>query len=343
MQISRLTRALVASAVAAGLLILPAAAQALVYVKNPSHPTVFDSHRGRIDTGSNPRILAGGVSIAYMHEGPGHTPELKVILGSQPAKTVLTDWREPSFMDNYKELIAALRGPELGQRELVVVNIGTGAVTVLDKGYFTGLSFCPECAEPQLVYSKSPSERDLLHSDVYKVGVDGGAPVRLTSDHRSLDPLWRPGTLERARPAKIVFVKELGAKRRRYGPKNELFTMHADGSDVKHLTHTKVGPLLQGLFPTAFSNDGRHLLAEFEGQDTSYAVGVDFKTGRQHPIASVGERGFIGTAISNDGSAVLGYTGGFDPQAPHDVAVAPFTGGKPKVKVRNAFEPDWNR
>ncbi|MGN6253870.1 MAG: TolB family protein [Solirubrobacterales bacterium] len=325
------------------LLVLPASAQALVYVKNPSHPTVFDSHRGRIDTGSSPRILAGGVSIAYLHEGRGHTPEMKVILGSQPAKTVLTDWREPNYMDNYKELVAALRGPEIGKRELVAVNVDTGAVTVLDKGYFTGLSFCPECSEPQLVYSKSRSENSLLRSDVYKVAVNGGQPVRLTSDHRSLDPLWRPGTLERARPAKIAFVKELGAKRRKYGPKNELYVMNPSGAEVHRLTHTKVGPLLQGLFPVAFSQDGRHLLAEFEGQDTSYAVGVDFRTGRQHPIAAVGERGFIGTAISDDGESVLGYTGGFDPGASHDVAIAPFAGGKPRVKVKNAFEADWNR
>lgn len=337
--ISRLFAALVLAVA----LLVPEAAQALVYVKNPSHPVVFDSHRGRIDTGSNPRILAGGVSIAYLHEGPGGTPELKVVLGSEPAKTVLTDWREPVYMDHYKELVAALRGPEIGERELVVANLVTGAVTVLDKGYFTRLSFCPDCAEPQLVYSKSPREDALLHSDVYKVTVNGDRIVRLTSDHRSLDPLWRPGTLERARPPKIVFVRELGAKRRKYGPKNELYVMGQDGNEVKRLTHTKVGPLLQGLLPVAFSNDGRHLLAEFEGQDTSYAVGVDFRTGRQHPIATVGERGFIGTAISNDGSAVLGYTGGFDPQAPHNVAVAPFAGGKPRVKVRNAFEADWNR
>lgn len=325
------------------ILVFPASAQALVYVKNPLHPTVFDSHRGRIDAGSDPRILGGGVSIAYLHEGAGHTPEMKVILGSEPAKTVLTDWREPNYMDNHGELIAALRGPEIGKRELVVVNVDTGAVTVLDKGYFTGLSFCPECSEPELVYSKSPSESSLQRSDVFKIAVNGGQPVRLTSDHRSLDPLWRPGILERAHPSKIVFVKELGERQRKYGPKNELYVMNQSGGEVRRLTHAKVGPLLLGLFPVAFSHDGKHLLAEFEGQDTSYAVGVDFRTGRQHPIATVGERGFIGTAISNDGESVLGYTGGFDPQAPHDVAIAPFAGGKPRVKVKNAFEPDWNR
>lgn len=159
----------------------------------------------------------------------------------------------------------------------------------------------------------------------------------------STAPLWRPGILERARPSKVVFVKQLGAKRRKYGPKNELFFMNSRGGEVKRLTHTKVDPLLLGLFPTEWSAEGRHLLAEFEGQDTSYAVGVDAWTGAQRPIGRTGEQGFVGSAISRDGKTVLGYTGGFDPGARHDVATIPYKGGRMKVKVRNAFEPDWSR
>ncbi len=328
---------------AVALLVAPEVTQAFVYVKNPLHPVIFDSNSGRIAAGSNPRILDGGTSVAWLREGPGQAPELRVRLGSEPAKTILTNWREPAYMDDQDGLVAALRGPEVGRRELVVVDLATGGVRVLDSGYFSGLSFCPDCGEPQLVYSKAEREGFPPRSDIYRIAVNGGSPQRLTHDQRSLDPLWRPGILERARPSKIVFVKQLGAKRRKYGPKNELYSMKAEGGEVRRLTHTRVGPLSLGLFPTAWSAEGKHLLAEFEGQDTSYAVGVDYRTGRQHPIAAVGERGFVGTAISGDGETVLGYTGGFDPQAPHNVAVAPFAGGRPRVKVRNAFEPDWYR
>jgi hypothetical protein len=339
--------------VAVAWLAVPAASQAmLTYVKNPLHPIVYSasgdgSHVRRLGPGSHPRVFEHGLSVAYLHEAPGTAPQLKVSLFGRAPRTLMTGWREPFYMDASPdgETIAALRGPEVGKRKLVLIDVVSGAQRVVDSGYFSGISFCPDCSdsEPQLVYSKSPRESFPLRSDVYKVSVAGGEPVRLTDDHRSLDPLWRPSILERARPAKIVFVKQLGAQHRKYGPKNELFFMNPNGGETRRLTHTRVGSLLLGLFPTEWSADGRRLLAEFEGQDTSYAVAVDARTGAQRPIGRPGERGFVGTAISRDGETVLGYTGGFEPGAGHDVATIPYKGGRVRVKVRNAFEPDWSR
>jgi hypothetical protein len=120
--------------------------------------------------------------------------------------------------------------------------------------------------------------------------------------------------------------------------------MNPQGKGVKRLTHTKVDPLLQGLFPTDWSADGKRLLTEFEGQDTSYAVMVNAKTGAQRPVAGSGEQGFVGTALSSDGSLVLGSNGGFDPGLKnHKVQTVPSRGGKPKTLVKEAFEPSWNR
>ena len=160
------------------------------------------------------------------------------------------------------------------------------------RGYFGGFSFSPDGERTRLL---AGSERQLPGADrLYKVPADRRQDrSALTKDHNSLDPLWGPGE-------KIVFVKQLGAKKRRYGPKNELFLMNSDGTGVKRLTDTKVDPLLQGLYPTAWSADGNRLLAEFEGQDTSYAVTVNPKTGAQRPLdkRNQGESGFVGTAIS---------------------------------------------
>jgi hypothetical protein len=167
------------------------------------------------------------------------------------------------------------------------------------------------------------------------VNVRAPEPVRLTSDHRSSDPLWGP--------EKIVFVKTIEAGKRKYAPKNELYLMNPQGKGVKRLTKTKVPQLLQGLFPTEWSADGSRLLAEFEGQDTSYAVLVNPKTGAQRPVAEAGENGFVGTALSADGKQALGFTGGFDPSGKHNVVSVPSAGGKPKVLVKNALEPDWSR
>ena len=40
---------------------------------------------------------------------------------------------------------------------------------------------------------------------------------------------------------------------------------------------------------------------------------------------------------------MLGSTGGFDPGPDHNVAAVPYGGGKAKVLVKDAFEPDWSR
>lgn len=333
----------------AALLAFPVAAQAtLSFTRSPFHPAVFvasDDGSGarRIANGSSPHVSPDGLSVAFLHEGAKHAQELQVAnLSTGITKTLMTDWREPFYLEWSPDstLIAALRGPELGKRKLVLIDVVTGAQRVIAQGFFSGFSFEPE--GHALIYGRASSEKFPPHSDIYWYTVSQCCETllpqyfRMTHDHNSSHPIWGPS-------GEIVFVKAVEGKNRKYGPKTELYLMNRAGKDVKRLTHTKVDPLLQGLFPTDWSADGKHLLAEFEGQDTSYAVGVDFRTGRQHPIAAVGERGFIGTAISDDGESVLGYTGGFDPQAPHDVAIAPFAGGMPRVKVKNASEPDWNR
>lgn len=324
------------------LLVLPAAAQAsLTFVRGQLNRAVFvakDDGSGvrKIGPGSNPHMAPDGAAVAYFHEGPGHSTELKLAaVAGGPAKTLMAGWREPFYLEFSPngEQILALRGPELGKRKLVLITIATGAQKVLASGYFSGFSFDPE--GNQVVYAKANSERYPPRSDVYRVSAAGGKATALTRDRRSLAPLWGPS-------GKIAFVKQLDASKRKYGPKNEIYLMNEHGKGVKRLTRTKVDPLLQGLFPTAWSGDGKRLLTEFQGQDTSYAVGVNALTGAQKPIGPAGESGFVGTALSSNGRTVLGFEGGFDPSNKHTVVTRPFTGGKAKVLVRNASEPDWS-
>jgi Tol biopolymer transport system component len=324
------------------LLALTAAAQAsLTFVRNQSNPTVYvadDNGSGikKVESGYSPHMSPDGASVAYFHEGPGHAAELKLAPTSGgPGKTLMVGWRETyelAFSTN-SEVIAALRGPEIGKRKLVLITVATGAQKVIATGYFSGFDFSPEGNE--LVYAKANSEKYPPRSDIYRVSAAGGKAVALTSDHKSEYPLWGP-------TGKIVFVKLLDADKRKYGPKNELYLMNEKGKQVKRLTHTSVDQLLQGLFPTAWSGDGKRILAEFGGQDTSYAVGVNALTGAQKPIVKAAESGFVGTALSSDGKTVLGYEGGFDPGNKHRVVTVPFNGGKVKILVNNATEPDWS-
>jgi hypothetical protein len=331
------------------LLAVPAAAQAtLTYIRNPFHPTVFvasDDGSGakKIEAGELPKVSPDGNWIAYLHQGPKNAQELKLApAAGGPSRTLMVGFREPFSLkwspDSTR--LAAERGSELGERKLVVVDVAAGTQQVVAEGFFSGFSFSPSGFE--LVYAKASSEKFPPASDLFRtetpppgvVNVQAPQTYRLTKDHNSAYPLWGA--------QKIVFVKALDAKKRKYGPKNELYLVNPSAKGVKRLTHTNVLPLLQGLVPTDWSASGGRLLAEFEGQDTSYAVKVNPKTGAQKPVSKSGEQGFVGAALSANGKFVLGATGGFDPGSKHDVVSIPYGGGKATVLAENAFEPDWS-
>jgi tricorn protease len=344
-------RSLTVLAVLGACLAVPATSQAtLVFTRNPLNPTMYvandnGSAARKVGSGSNPRVSPDGQTIVFYRFGKGKQPsELMVVpaAGGQPRR-LASGWQDPFVFawSSDSSTIAVVLGPEVGKQRLTTIDLATGIQQTIATGFFNGASFAPRGG--QLVFAQSNTEFGTT-SDVYRidllppgaVSVAAVLPVALTSDHRSFSPLWGPNE-------RIVFVKHLGEKSRKYGPKNDLFLMNPDGKGVKRLTHTKVGPLLSGLSPTAWSANGRRLLAEFGGQDTTYAVTVNPKTGAERALTRERETGFVGTALSHDGKLVLGSLGGFEPGPGHKVVSIPYTGGKPKVLANNASEADWNR
>jgi Tol biopolymer transport system component len=314
------------------------------------NPTVFAAKDNgsvirKVGLGSNPRVSPDGQTIVFYRFGKGNRPsELMVASANGGApKKLASGWQDPFVFawSSDSSIVAVLLGPEVGKQRLTTIDVATGAQRTIDRGFFNGVSFAPE--GPAIVYGRSTSEFG-SESDIYRfdvatpgvVNVVAEIPHRLTSDHRSSSPLWGPHET-------IVFVKHLGEKTRRYGPKNDLFLMNPNGKSVKRLTHTKVEPLLSGLSPTEWSANGKRLLAEFGGQDTTYAVTVNPRTGAERTLTKEREVGFVGTALSGDGKFVLGSIGGFEPGPGHKVVRIPYTGGKPKVLANNASEPDWSR
>lgn len=317
----------------------PAAAGATIaFVRGLGTPSVWlasnnGSGQRRLSTGYNPIISPNGRTVAFQSYSTGSAPPRLMLVPASggAAKTLASGWRE-SYISAWSpdsRTIAVVLGPEVGKGKLVLISVESGAQRTIATGYFGGVSFSPK--GESVVYSVSQSERYPERSDIYKVGVSSGSPVALTRNQRSLSPLWGPS-------GKIVFVQLLDAKHRLYGPKNELFTMNTNGGQVRQLTHTSVAQLLQGLTPTQWSSNGSRLLAEFGGQDTSYAVTVNPTTGAQKVVSN---QGFVGTALSANGNTVLGYTGFLGPGT-HNIATVPYSGGKPKLLIKNGYQPSWN-
>jgi len=344
-------KSLVVLAAVGACLAVPASSQAtLVFTRNPFSPTVYvandnGSSARKIGSGSNPRVSPDGQTVAFYRFGKGNQPpELVVAPASGGAvRKLASGWQDPFVFawSPDSATIAVLLGPEIGKQRLTLIDVASGTQQTVASGFFTGVSFAPSGA--QLAYGRSSKEfgskSDIYRFDIPEPGavfVQAPKPVRITSDHKSSSPLWGPNE-------KIVFVKHLGEKSRKYGPKNELYLMNPSGKQVKRLTHTKVGLLLSGLSPTAWSASGKHLLAEFGGQDTTYAVTVNPKTGAERALTKERETGFVGTALSSDGKLVLGSLGGFEPGPGHKVVSIPYKGGKPKVLANNASEADWSR
>jgi Tol biopolymer transport system component len=327
----------------------PATAGAtLAFVRDPLNPTVYvandnGSAARKVGAGSNPRVSPDGQTIVFYRLGKGKQPsDLMVVpaAGGAPRK-LAGGWQDPFVFawSPDSSMIAVLLGPDIGHQRLTTIDLASGVQNTVAGGYFNGVSFSPEGDE--LVYGRSSSEFG-PKSDVYRFQIPIGEsvrfvpPVRITHDHHSSSPLWGPND-------RIVFVKHLGEKHRQFGPKNELFLMNPSGGQVKQLTHTKVDPLLSGLGPTAWSASGKQLLCEFGGQDTTYAVTVNPRTGAERALTKQREIGFVGTAISKDGRFVLGNLGGFEPTPNRKVVSIPYRGGEPKVLANNAAEPDWSR
>jgi Tol biopolymer transport system component len=325
------------------LLAVPAAARAtLAYSTHVFHPHVVvaqDDGKGAkpIGAGTNAKVSPDGNLVAFEREpSNGKAPEMKLYdVATGKTKTIFSPWRESySFAwSPDSTMVAALGGGELGKRTLYVVNVETGKKTRIATGYFNGLSFSPDNAE---VAFGLASEEFGGKINIVRGPVAGGPTSPLTHDGISGWPLWGP-------QGQIVFVKQLNAKGRKYGPKNDLFLMDGNGKGVKRLTHTTVGDLVSGLFPTAWSASGNQLLAEFGGQDTSYAVAVNPKTGKEKNLSPDNtETGFAGVALTPNGKTVLGYIGGFEGGSTSlKIASVPYRGGKPKVLVNGGFSPSW--
>ncbi len=285
----------------------------------------------RLVNGDAPSVSPNGRLVLY-GTFSGAVPRLFIVpVAGGRARRLLRNWEDAgavAWAPNSRT-VAAVTGRELGTKRLILVDVASGRITrtVASASDFGSVSFSPSGS--QLAYSVTVGATG---SDVYVASAVGGSPVALTHDHRSLEPVWGPHW--------IVFSRSRPSPRRNDAPKLDLYLVKPSGQGLHRLTRTRPGFLLSGLMATAWSAGGTRLLAEFTGQDTSYAETVNPVTGQVRRLGTAAQ-GLVGYGLSRNGRSVLATTGGPDPNDSNVVSV-PYTGGPLRVLARHARSPSWN-
>jgi Tol biopolymer transport system component len=219
--------------------------------------------------------------------------------------------------------------------QLDVITVATKQIHTIATGVIDGASFAPGSSD-QVAYARAAPSTTRV--DLYVTSANGTSTRQLTRDGRSEYPLWGPSG--------IVFSHEYVRSKDPY-PELQLWFIKPGGAGARQLTHIQVGPQLEGLTPIAFSANGKHLLANFVGQDPqdhTEAYTVDLTGSKPLWRDLTGEgNGNIGDAISADGKTILLTKGMTANLGPLSIETIPWSGGKPTTIVPQGAYASWNR
>jgi hypothetical protein len=319
---------------AIALLVAAPAHATLTYVKDAdgAQPKVFvadddGTHPHKIGKGVSPVVSPDGRWVAWVAPGDSGRVLMRLADRSRKARKVAQSMAvgELRFSPDSKSL-----GIVLATR-LWVYDIHARESVKAASGNIRGFSFSPDSASVAFGTSGKNDAFD-APSDLYSFEIATKTRQRITRDRKSLNPLW----------AATGIVHDRQKLREGDAPSYNLFEIQPDGGSFRRITSVKIPPLFSGLVPLDMSSDGKRLVAELEGQDTSAGFAVNPANGKVRALTRDFENGFVAANLSEDGKTVLGATGGPDPTNKHNVVTMPYRGGKPTLLVRKAFDPDWS-
>jgi len=219
--------------------------------------------------------------------------------------------------------------------QLDVITVATNQVHTIATGVIDGASFAPGRSD-QVAYARAAPSTTRV--DLYVTSAVGTNTRQLTTDGRSEYPLWGPSG--------IVYSHEYVRAKDPY-PELQLWFIKPSGAGARQLTHIQIGAQLEGLTPIAFSANGKHLLANFVGQDPqdhteAYTVDLTGSKPLWRDLTGQGN-GNIGDAISADGKTVLLTKGMTANLGPLSIETIPWSGGRPTTIVPQGAYASWNR
>jgi Tol biopolymer transport system component len=294
----------------------------------------------RLGPGDEPLISpSSGYVAAASNASKGPALELYSTAGAAPhhffnGARVSAD--PVAWSPDSRYLAVELSSTNLKARQdgLAVIDTTTmRATTLVSGGTIAGASFNPAASGgDRLVYGILSSSSQTTPSNLYTVGPSGADSTQITHDNRSLEPVWGAKG--------IVFVRETPRGADAF-PIYQLWLRA--GSKSIQLTHVKVQKLVAGLAPISISADGNRILAEFGGQDTSYAWTVQISPRRVEQVRNGTDQDLQAGQISQDGTRLLISADAFmEPPSHGTVETLPFGGGGKPTPIARGGEPSWN-
>jgi hypothetical protein len=325
------------------LLAAPAAAHATIIFEKPSldHSSIWLANddgtntRKVIGNGYLPQISPNGQTIAYVTGIVTAHPKVKIVpTAGGTAVTVVDSWQYGVLKwSPDSHFLVSTAGNLNGKQRLKLIDATTTESRTLARGFFSTASFSP--ASDQVVYSLTQTNTKLFPKvDLWIAPVAGGAARQLTTHGHAYNPLWGPDRIAYSR-----YARPKGKHAKDDGPKYNLFLIDPATGNERRLTHDKVPFLLTGLVPTIWSADGTKLVAQFGGQDTTYAVAVNPVDGDETILGSAHDA-FVAGAFLGDDTTVLGNTS-FVESNDGKTATVPFSGGKLHVILKHAVNVGW--
>jgi hypothetical protein len=218
-----------------------------------------------------------------------------------------------------------------GPGRLLLIDAASGATTTLATGFFDRqVSFSPDSR--QLAYAKRTRNTYRMSGKLNVIDL-ATRPITTVRATRAGAPVWGPTAI-------AFSIVKPGARHDNL----DVAVIQPDGSGYRRLTRFRMTRDLWGLYPVAWSADGKRLLAGLWGLDAWVhleAYAVDPIRGGSRLIA----HRLSAAALSRDGRYVIGQTGDAESTgiAGSNIVRMPWArGGKKGVLLRHLIEPSFN-
>lgn len=297
------------------------------YTASIWHARIDGGEPRRIAQGSSPTLSPDGRWVAFVRTSQNPSRSELLLISSTGGSTGVLQRVEGEFLDT------PVWAPD--SRHLVSVNDGgpneNGGLELIDIASGTPKLFA--AGKPGSGVgspSFSPDGRKIVYSRFYQTGADlevydstNGETRQITHDHDAFEPSWGPNWIAYFRGGS--------------SHAGDVWLIREDGRGAYRLTHTSAG-----IFPVAWSQDGKRLLAANPAIHNGRLWAVDVASGRARDLT-----GWVGDlfpqGLSRDGTTILVAIGCGGMASPNGkVETLPFAGGEPKLIATGPCRASWN-